>query len=185
MKIAILRHGKPELISKERIPAFKFVDWINRYNASSLSGSSVPDAAALACASECNVIVSSNLQRSIDSAKALDREKHLISDDQFIEAGMPSASWKILKMSPNTWAAIFRLMWLFGYSKNAESYKEAKQRASEAATKMIDLAQEHGQLIFVGHGIFNRILVKELKSRGWSGPKSPGSTYWSFEVYER
>ena len=185
MKIVIIRHGKPESIYEERIPAFKFVDWINRYNATSLSGSSVPDAAALACTSECNVIVSSNLQRSIDSARVLDREKHLISDGQFNEAGMPSASWKTLKMFPNTWAVIFRLMWLFGYSKNAESYKEAKQRASEAAIKMIDLAKEHGQVIFVGHGIFNRLLVKELKSRGWTGPKSSGSAYWSFGVYER
>lgn len=184
MKIAILRHGKPEPIPKDRIPASKFIDWINSYNASSLSESSIPGDAALACANECNAIVSSNLQRSIDSAKALDSEKHLISDGQFMEAGMPSASWKILKLPPNTWAVIFRLMWLFGYSKNSESYKEAKKRASDAATKLINLAQEHGQLLFVGHGMFNRLLVKELKGRGWSGPKSLGSTYWSFGVYD-
>ncbi len=174
----------PERIPEERMPAFKFIDWINIYNASSLAESSVPDNGALACARECNAIVSSSLQRSIDSAKALGSEKHLISDGQFIEAGLPSANWKVLKMFPNTWAVIFRLMWLFGYSKNAESYKEAKQRASKATTKLIELAQEHGRLLFVGHGIINRLLVKELRSRGWSGPKSPGSTYWSFGVYE-
>ena len=184
MKIAILRHGKPEPISENRIPALKFIDWINNYNASSLAESSVPNDSTFAYAKKCKVIVSSSLQRSIDSATALGSEKLLISDGQFIEAGLPSANWKVLNMSPKNWAVVFRVMWLFGYSKNSESYKEEKQRAFEAATKLIELSQVHGQLLFVGHGIFNRLLVKELKHRGWRGPKSPGSTYWSFGVYE-
>ena len=172
-------------MQKGRVSAFQFIDWINSYNASTISESSVPDAAVLACTSEYNLIVSSDLPRSIDSAHALDSEKHLISDALFVEAGLPSASWTTFRMSPNSWAVIFRLMWLFGYSKNAESYKEAKQRAYQAAMKIESLAQEHEQLVFVGHGIFNRLLVKELRNRGWSGPRSPGSTYWSFGVYER
>lgn len=46
------------------------------------------------------------------------------------------------------------------------------------------LAKEYESVLFVGHGIFNRLLAKELKSLGWCGPSNPGSKYWSFGVYE-
>ncbi|MES9903100.1 MAG: histidine phosphatase family protein [Sedimenticola sp.] len=183
VEIAILRHGMPKPIPENRIPASGFIDWINSYNASKLSDTSLPTKSALSYADDCKVIVSSSLQRSIDSAKALNAEKLVLSHKQFIEAGLPSANWQLLKMPPNTWAVIFRLLWLFGYSNNSESIKEVKQRVSLAADKLIHLAKEHQKVLFVGHGVFNRLLVKELKNRGWSGPKNPGSTYWSFEIY--
>lgn len=183
MEIAILRHGVPEPILEIPIPASGFIEWINSYNKSGLSETSCPPKNVLAYANSCKAIVSSSLQRSIDSAKALNTEKLLLSDQQFKEAGLPSENWQFLKLSPNTWAILFRVLWFFGYSNNSESIKEAKTRASLATDKLIHLAEKHKKILFVGHGIFNRLIVKELKNRGWSGPKSSGSTYWSFEVY--
>ncbi|WPD23157.1 MAG: histidine phosphatase family protein [Candidatus Electrothrix scaldis] len=185
MEIAILRHGMPEPISEKPITASDFIDWIRRYNESGLSKTSHPSQAASAYAQACNVIVSSTLPRSIDSAKTLDAEKLIISDKQFIEAGLPSANWRLLKMSPNIWAMIFRVLWLLGYANNSESLNEAKQRASQAADTLIQLAREQQKVLFVGHGIFNRLLAKELRNRDWSGPRSPGSTHWSFGVYKQ
>jgi hypothetical protein len=127
MEIAILRHGVPEPIPENPIPASNFIDWINSYNTSGLSETSCPPKSVLAYANGCKAIVSSSLQRSIDSAKALNTEKLVLSDKQFIEAGLPSANWQFLKMSPNTWAVVFRVLWLFGYSNNSESIKEEKK----------------------------------------------------------
>ena len=125
------------------------------------------------------------LQRSIDSAKALNAEKRMLSEKQFIEAGLPSANWGFIKLSPNTWVVIFRALWFLGYSNNSESLKEAKQRAKLATEELIQLAKKHQKVLFVGHGIFNRLLVNELKKQGWSGSKRARSTYWGFEVYTR
>jgi len=75
------------------------------------------------------------------------------------------------------------MLWLLGYSKNSESLKESKSRALQSANILIELADKHGRVLFVGHGVYNRLLANELKSMGWSGPKSPGSKYWSFGVY--
>ena len=91
----------------------------------------------------------------------------------------------MLKLPPNYWAVIFRILWLLGYSKHSESYKEATLRASAAAAKLIELARQHGQMLFVGHGIFNRLVAKALRKQGWVGPKSPGYGYWSVAVYQR
>jgi hypothetical protein len=83
------------------------------------------------------------------------------------------------------WAVIFRLLWLLGYSRNSESFVQTKSRASEAAKRLSGIAQEYENVLFVGHGAFNRILSNEVRRQGWHGPKNPGSTHWSFGVYSR
>jgi len=183
MEIAIFRHGKPEAIQTSKMSAAEFFGWIQAYNASSLSNASRPTEMALAYTDECFAIVCSGLKRSIDSAKALNEEKLVLSDSIFDEAGLPSANWKNLKLLPNVWAVIFRIFWLFGYSRKSESIKEAKSRASKAVKRLINLAEEHQRILFVGHGVYNRLLAKELRKAGWSGPKTPGSNYWGFGVY--
>ena len=170
-------------MSRKSITASEFIEWIDRYNSSSLSNFSVPTHGTLSLANECRIIVSSNLQRSLDSAKALNSEKQILSDQLFVEAGLPSANYKLLKLPPNFWAVIFRFLWLLGYSNNSESFSEAKQRACEAAGELIHLARTHQKVLFVGHGILNRLIATELRNRGWSGPRNPGSEYWSFGVY--
>ena len=73
---------------------------------------------------------------------------------------------------------------MLGYSRNSESFKEAKTRASEAVRRLTEVAHEHERVLFVGHGVYNRMLANELRRSGWSGPKNPGSRHWSFGVYE-
>ncbi|CAN8140204.1 hypothetical protein THIOSC13_1770033 [uncultured Thiomicrorhabdus sp.] len=73
---------------------------------------------------------------------------------------------------------------MFGYSKNSESLQEAKLRATEAVGKLKEIAYEHERVLFVGHGVYNRLLANELRKTGWSGPKNPGSKHWSFGIYQ-
>ena len=184
MEIILLRHGKPIMPSLEKIKAFSFRQWVETYDSSELCLSSKPNKTTTTRAKKCGSVVCSDLMRSIQSAEALNIKNITLSESQFNEAGLPSANWGILKLSPKTWAVIFRTLWLFGYSNNSESYKEAKIRASDSANKLIDLAKEHGSVLFVGHGIYNRLLAKKLKSLGWSGPSNPGTKHWSFGVYK-
>ncbi len=184
MEITLLRHGKPEDLSLHRLSASEFCGWIQDYNASSLSESSKPTEAAFDYVSRCNAIICSELTRSIDSAKILNKEKIILSDSIFNEAGLPFTNWQKLKLSPKIWAVLFRVLWLFGFSRNSESFKEAKNRAKEAVRKLSQLSNEYDTVLFVGHGVFNRILAKELRKSGWSGPKNPGSKYWSFGIYK-
>lgn len=183
MEIAILRHGMPESIPENFITASEFSNWIKRYNASGLADRSVPPECVVIYSNGCSAIISSSLQRSIDSANILDTEKLLLSDSLFIEAGLPSANWGFLKMPPKVWALFFRVLWFFGYSNNSESIKEATKRAALATDRLIQLAVKHHEVLFVGHGIFNRLLVKELKKRGWSGPGNPKSKHWGLDLY--
>ena len=175
MEITLLRHGKPDIPPLDKLTASGFRKWLQNYNASELSLSSKPTHEALVCASGSNAIVCSKLPRSIESANELNSAKVVLSDSIFNEAGLPSANWYGLKLSPKSWAVFFRVLWLLGYSRNSESIKEAKKRAVKAVKILSELANEHAKVLLVGHGVYNRILANELRKTGWAGPKNPGS----------
>ncbi len=184
MEIILIRHGKPIIPSLKRINPSVFSKWVNAYNISGLCSTSKPSEEAVTIAGKCNAIVCSALPRSIESAKSLKIEAVTLTSSKFNEAGLPIASWHFPKLSPKAWALIFRVSWFFGYSRNSESFKEAKVRASEAADILKELAKTKTSVLFIGHGVYNRMVANELRSTGWSGPKNPGSKYWSYGVYK-
>jgi len=185
MEIAILRHGRPIAISKQPMTASQFVGWIVRYNESGIARDSTPTNASVEFAKRCGVIICSGLPRSIQSAKLLCSDKLTVSDVIFSEAGMPYASWKSFMLPPTCWVIIFRILWFCGFSKNAESYTEAKERACEATHRLVSLTQTHQSTLYVGHGIFNGLVAKELKSLGWRELNRPSSQYWSLAIYDK
>jgi len=46
------------------------------------------------------------------------------------------------------------------------------------------MAESNSVVLFVGHGVYNRIIANELNASGWSGPKNPGTKHWSHGVYK-
>lgn len=183
MKIIILRHGKPVIPPLNRISPAAFPDWVTAYNNAGLSPTSTPTDEALSIAKKCNTVVCSHLARSIESASALGFTETTLNSALFNEAELPTVNLNHPRLSPKVWAVLLRILWLLGYSTNSESFKQAKIRASEAADTLIDLATHHSSVLFIGHGVYNRILVNELLARGWSGPKNPGTVHWSYGVY--
>ena len=185
MEITLLRHGRPELISNSSISARELSDWIAQYNKSGISTIESPSEECIRCAEGAGIIVSSTLTRSIKSAELLHTDQKRISDRIFAEAGLPFAEWSKIKLTPKYWAVFFRALWFFGYSNNSESYTESKERAAQASQKLVEHAIMHHSVLFVGHGIFNRLIAKQLKEQGWFGPRNPGSNYWEFGTYKK
>lgn len=159
-------------------------DWIRAYNSSPLSEFSEPALELQKLAQDCKCIVCSDLRRSIESAKRLGKEKILLRSPQFSEAGMPYPNSVAFSLRPHVWAAIFRVLWLLGYSSNTESYARTKIRAAQASSELAKLSKDHGHIMYMGHGIFNRLIVKELLKNGWQGSKHPSGEYWGFTVYK-
>jgi broad specificity phosphatase PhoE len=159
-------------------------DWIRAYNASPLSELSKPALALQQLAQDCKFIVCSDLSRSIESAERIGKDKILLKSPQFSEAGLPYSNRVALRLPPLVWAAIFRVLWLLGYASNAESYGSAKIRAKQALSELVQLSKEYGHIMYIGHGIFNRLIVKELLKNGWRGSKRPSREYWGFTNYE-
>jgi len=183
MKIALLRHGKPDIQTNKRLSASSFSQWVQHYNKSGIQPASYPDSDIVKYLKKYNAVICSSLPRSIDSAKALGADNIILFSAQFNEAGLPTIKGYFIKLKPALWSIIVRILWLFGYTKNSESYKENKQRAQHAAELLIQLAEQHQNILLVGHGFFNRLLSKELLAAGWHADKKPGLQYWSYNEY--
>lgn len=187
MKIILLRHGKPNLVPSKKISANDFTQWINDYNHAQLCSDSLPQDAIIEQTKNNALIISSTLRRSIDSAQKLQPAQVIISDALFNEAEMPSTTWLFPKLPTQIWAIAFRLAWRLGFTgtNNVESFKQASSRARLAANELIQHAKHHDEIILVGHGIFNRLLTKQLKSSDWSLTKPLGTGYWSYGVLQK
>ena len=188
MKIVLLRHGEPKInlsdMLKMKCSAVELQPLIRDYTNSGLNSRNKPTADAINMSKTCRAIVCSNLLRSIESAKALGVSRIDLMDSVFSESDLPHAQWRYPKLSLFTWLIFFRVLWFLGYSNNGEPISIARQRAEIGFALLKQMAGEHGSVMFIGHGIINRLLAKKLRSNGWKGPKNPGNNYWEYGVYE-
>ena len=180
MEIILLRHGKPDVKLIGYLNANEFKQLVNTY-----AQSGIQDLPTQKLKDDFNAhyVVCSDLLRSIDSAKKLGLKNIHLSEALFRETDIPHFDKSFLKLPVTAWVILFRVMWLFGFKKNGESFSQAKRRSKQAAEKLIMLAEENEKIIVVGHGLTNRLIAKQLRINNWKGSSSPGNKYWEFGVY--
>ena len=181
MKITLLRHGRPDFDWDQRIKGTEMGCGIEAYDLAGIIDT--PPEKLKAIVSQHNIVVCSDLTRSLQSAKAMGVRKIHVSDPIFREMSIPYFNNMSITFSVKLWVLILRGLWFLGFSKNSESIVEAKQRAKLASEKLIDLVVKNDSVLFVGHGFINHYIAKELLANNWSGSSSPGEKYWEFVTY--
>lgn len=185
MRIVLMRHGKPLLPVQESVTSLEFRHWIDAYNAAELCEELKPKPESVEIAQACHITLCSSLKRSLQSAEALGRKEVAFIEHSLREMEMPWGKMTGVKLKPEFWALIFRTLWFLGYSKNCESFKDARSRALQAAILLEKTAREKGSVLFVGHGMLNRYIARCLVENGWLVRKKIGSAYWQFGIFER
>lgn len=180
MKIILMRHGKPVLAQTGWIPSAEMQRWIEQYNISEVEHDGIPSV-SLDLANSATIIVASTASRALSSARALGHTVS-VADAVFCEAELPFALWRFPRLPPFAWAAFFRLLWLFGYSRGSDTIQVTKIRAKAAVQKLLAFAED-GPVLLIGHGIMNRLIAKELIALGWTAPSKQESKYWGASVY--
>jgi hypothetical protein len=153
------------------------------YDLSGIVGS--PPNEAVMAAQGSNVVVCSHLMRSVESAKALGCSEVHVTDPLFCETAIPHFSSGSISLPISVWVVVLRILWLFGFSRNGESLNEARKRARQATERLVELAEEHHNVLLVGHGFINHFIAKELQKIGWVGPSKPGKGFWGYGIYKR
>lgn len=183
MEIILMRHGKPSFTGARKVTTHEMACWIQQYDLSCI-GSDQPPEASRVQVHRALMVFSSPLPRAISSARNLNVEPEII-DNVFREAELPVYLIPVVKLSPFSWAILFRLMWLCGMSQKAESLAMAKRRARQATGMLVEHARENtGPVLLIGHGIMNRLIANELISLGWKKRTRAGKGYWGASVYE-
>ncbi len=181
MQITLLRHGKPEFELAGNVRACDLSGIAKSYDLSGILGS--PPKEAIGLAQDHNIVVCSDLLRSLQSAEALGVTNVHSADSIFRETSIPHFNKGSITLPIGAWVLILRIMWLFGFSKNGESFSAAKEQAKVAAQRLIQLAKQFERVLLVGHGFINHFIAKELLSNNWLGPSRLGSKYWEYGVY--
>lgn len=178
MEIILMRHGKPRFRDAHKVAAHEMSRWIQRYDLSDISNDMPPEASRV-LARKARMTVSSSLPRAISSVTALNVEPEIV-DDVFREAELPVYLIPVVKLSPFSWVAFFRLIWFCGMSKETESFAMAKKRARRAA----DILVNHASILMMGHGMMNQFIAKALTSLGWKERDRVGKGYWEAGVFQ-
>ena len=181
VQITILRHGKPDFLWERIVRGSEVKALQQTYNASGIIDNPPPELQTFA--EQYNFVVSSDLLRSVQSAKAVGASAIHLSGADFREMGIPCFDSVSIKLPIKLWVVILRVLWVLGYSKNTESFSAAKRRAKLVSEILAGLACKHISVLFVGHGTLNYFVAKELLANGWVGPSNPGTKHWEFGTY--
>ena len=185
MEISLIRHGKSQLTENDTITCLEFKKWVEMYDCNGVFEVSKYTSETLEIIATAKIVITSDLKRSVESAKLLNPEAKTIPDPLFRETELPTRSMKLfdLKLRPSIWAVILRLLWFSGYSNECESLSNAKIRAKKASQQLIDYADEYKSVVLVGHGFFNMLIATELQKKGWKGKRKTGAKHWNCTTY--
>lgn len=163
-----------------------FAAYIDDYQAAGLDHGSAPPEELIAEVKGARRVFASELQRSIDSARALLPRAELVSTPLFTESPLASPRLPALRMKAPAWAVVSRIAWHGGFKPGIESYGQSKHRARKALELLVAEAESEGTAVLVAHGYFNAILGRALSLRGWRRVKGAHrARFWNAVIYER
>lgn len=185
LKIILIRHGKPAILTTPVARHHEFRTYIDAYEEAGLDPADAPPEELRDLVRELDAVFTSGRKRAADSAKVLAPNAELIVDPLFVESPLASPRIPLLKMKVTKWAVVSRLMWYAGFSPKIEGYRKSKRRAKQAAEILIKRAQMNGGTVLVAHGYFNYLIGIELKRRGFAQTGRHKAKYWNDVTYER
>lgn len=187
MRIILVRHGKPALGDSGWCAPADMGHWVARYNRADVLTGSTSRALAHYAGAPGTCVVSSSLSRCIQSAGLLPGQPAPCTGDPvFAEAHLPYPDWRRPRLPARVWRLAFRAAWFLGFARHSEPIAASRQRAGVAAERLIALAETHGTVLLVGHGIMNILIASQLRKRGWRGPWLLFlRTYWHLSVYRK
>ena len=173
------------MIENDKITFAEFKNWVEKYDFNGVFEESTYPEVTIEKVATAELVVTSDLKRSIVSASLLNPKVKTISDPLFRETELPANTAILfnIKLKPNYWAVLLRLLWFSGYSNKCESLSQAKLRAKKASQQLIGYANEHKSIVLVGHGFFNMLIAKEFKKMGWKGKRKAVAKHWNCTTY--
>ncbi|WP_349572441.1 histidine phosphatase family protein [Azotobacter salinestris] len=185
MRIILVRHGRPDHSAARWCSPAQMKDWIACYNEADVAGHELPDR-LVALAAEAGVVVCSSVARCVQSRALLGTDCCRQPDPLFAEAHLPYPDWPFPRLPASLWRLLFRSAWFCGFARHTEPIRESNRRAGAAADRLVQLAEAHGSVLLMGHGIMNVLIARQLRRRGWAGPRHLlMKGYWHASVYRK
>ena len=181
-----MRHGRSaHPLPTSWITPGEFREWICIYNRIGISEDSHPSDELVATAADIPIVVCSDYPRSIESAARVAPNSQPRISATFREVGRPlQGNWQ-LRLPLNVWDRFSVLLWKFNLITSDEGVCAAHNRAQEATRALVSLARDSSRVLFVGHGMLNALIGRELHRQGWEGPRRTNDDYWGMASFRK
>lgn len=183
--ITLIRHGPPAVSLRQKVRGHQFRQFVERYDAAKIARRSLPPQAVMQVVAGADVVFASNRPRAMHTAELLGTVTPAVIASQFREIEFPVDFPRHFRFSALTWSAIAFMLWRLGYASRSESLMRSRVRAQEAADLLEDQIHQSQSVVLVAHAGINRLIAKELRRRGWRGPRLPYSWHWGCTTYCR
>ena len=165
-KITLIRHAKVDINNTNKIDSLSLKNWIEMYDNAPITIESLPSEDTISLAKKTNIVMTSTLKRTIESAKVLGVDVYE-KNSLFNEAAIPNINVPFIKLKPKSWLIILRLMLLLRLGEKNKSLKASKTQAKKAARRLEELAFHNDLVLLIGHGGMNWLIHKVLLKHGW------------------
>jgi len=183
-QITLIRHAKVDMDNTQKMDAASLKNWVKAYDMANIHTDSFPTQETITVAKSADIILTSSLRRTVESAKVLGVDIYE-SIAVFNEAKIPDVNIPFVKFKPKTWLVILRVLLLFGLGKKDASLCVSKQQAKDASKRLLELSSKHDSVVLVGHGGMNWLLRKELMKEGWCLEPKPSNKNWGVTTLKR
>jgi len=140
----------------------QFNQWVEQYNKSDICTTGY-------CRNDLkwDVCLCSDLSRAFETAKII-YKGNITRTDQLREIGVQSVNHSKIRLHYNIWLFLGRVAWYISHKSQKETRNETLLRARGIVNRIEENYRESSVLV-VRHGAFMKILIQELKRRGYEG----------------
>jgi broad specificity phosphatase PhoE len=163
MIIGLVRHFKVTFKPDQKwMTSDQFNQWVEQYDKSDIRSTG-----NFGNGLKWDVCHCSDLSRAIGTAEII-YKGHITRTDQLREIGVQSVNHSRIRLHYYIWLFLGRVAWYLSHKSQKETRNETLLRAREVINKLEENYKESSVLV-VSHGVFMRLLIQELKRRGYKG----------------
>jgi broad specificity phosphatase PhoE len=177
--IVLVRHGPTAhrhgggLVNRDGI-----LKWRESYDAAGIAADQ-PPAPLMHFASEATYVIASDLARAVMSAERLAPARKIITSELLRETPLDIPRWPT-RLPVGAWDGLVHLCWSYRILRGTDILDAERARAAAAAKWLAALVADRSTALVVTHGVFRRLLARQLLTRGWSSAgRRGGYAHWS------
>jgi broad specificity phosphatase PhoE len=167
-RLTLIRHGPSSYVHRGWLLGHAdMLAWRTGYDAAGIRDRKPPPRGLQALVATADIIIASDLPRAVMTADRLADGRDVLTTPLLREAPADVPAWSGLKMPYAAWEWAMRVRRLYRVARRTDIAPHDLERASKAAFWLDHLSEEHEHIAVVTHGVFRRILARQLQRVGW------------------
>ena len=181
-RVLLIRHGRTSHVHDGGLLDRADIErWRRACDLAGIADGDLPPHALRAEVAQADVLAASDMPRAVTSVAVLAPGRTFTVSTLLREVPLPIPAAP-LRAPLAVWNALIHLRWGLDILRGRDASREAKSQAEAAATWCVVAARQArtGTIAVVTHGVFRRLLAKQLVAEGWRFEPGPRSyDHWS------